>query len=218
MNSLDGPYIVGLTGGIGSGKSAVADAFAKLGVAVTDTDRLAHVLTRPGTAGLAAIVATFGAAILQPDGTLDRGALRRRAFADSAARAQLEAILHPLIGAAAQDEIMHWQSPYGILVVPLLLERNGLVSLVDRILVVDCPEDEQVRRVTGRSGLAPDEIRSIMAAQLPRAARLARADDVLDNAGPASDIASKVTVLDRQYRTLAAEAARATPSSGRMPG
>jgi dephospho-CoA kinase len=215
---VSGPYIVGLTGGIGSGKSAVADAFAKLGVAVTDTDLLAHALTRPGTAGLDAIVATFGAGILQPDGTLDRGALRRQAFADAAVRAALEGILHPLIGDAAKDEIMRWHSPYGILVVPLLLERNGLVSLVHRILVVDCPEEEQVRRVAGRSGLAPDEIRAIMAAQLPRMARLARADDVLDNAGPASDIAPKVAVLDRRYRTLAAEAGRATPSSGRMPG
>jgi dephospho-CoA kinase len=215
---VTGPYIVGLTGGIGSGKSAVADAFAELGVAVTDTDLLAHTLTRPGTAGLDAIVATFGAGILQPDGTLDRGALRRRAFADPAVRAGLEAILHPLIGAAAKDEIMRWQSPYGILVVPLLLERDGLVSLVHRILVVDCPEEEQVCRVAGRSGLAHDEIRAIMAAQLPRMARLARADDVLDNAGPASDIASKVAMLDRRYRTRAAEAGRATPSSGRMPG
>jgi dephospho-CoA kinase len=215
---VSGPYIVGLTGGIGSGKSAVADAFAELGVAVTDTDLLAHTLTRPGTAGLDAIVATFGAGILQPDGTLDRGALRRRAFADPAVRARLEAILHPLIGDAAKDEIMRWQSPYGILVVPLLLERDGLVSLVHRILVVDCPEQEQVRRVAGRSGLAPDEIRAIMAAQLPRMARLARADDVLDNSGPASDIAPKVAVLDRRYRTLATESGRAMPSSGRMPG
>jgi len=215
---VSSPYIVGLTGGIGSGKSVVADAFAELGVAVTDTDRLAHVLTKPGTAGLEAIIATFGAGFLQPDGALDRGALRRKAFADAAVRMELEAILHPLIGDAAKDEIARWQSPYGILVVPLLLERNGLVSLVDRILVVDCPEDEQVRRVAVRSGLAPDEVRAIMAAQLPRMARLARADDVIDNSGPASDIAPKVAALDSRYRRLAAETARVPPSSGRMPG
>src|SRR4030095_6108653 len=110
-----------------------------------------------------------------------------------------------------KDEIARWQSPYGILVVPLLLERNGLVSLVDGILVVDGPEDERVRRVAGRSGLAPDEIRAIMAAQLPRMARLARADDVIDNSGPVSDIAGKVAALDHRYRRLAAETAPLPP-------
>jgi len=215
---VSGPYIVGLTGGIGSGKSIVADAFAQLGVDVTDTDRLAHALTKPGTPGLEAVVARFGPGILQPDGTLDRGALRQRAFADAAERAGLEAILHPLIGAAARDEIKRWRSPYGVLVVPLLLEREGLASIVQRILVVDCPEDEQVRRVAARSGLAPVEVRAIMAAQLPRPQRLARADDILDNAGPTSAIAPKVAALDRRYRTLAAEAGRAAPSSGKMPG
>ena len=210
-------YVVGLTGGIGSGKSAVADAFAELGIDVTDTDRLAHALTAPGSPCLGALVAAFGADILQSDGTLDRAALRRRAFTDPEVRARLEAILHPPIGDAARDEIAHWHSPYGILVVPLLLERDGARTLVQRILVVDCPEEEQVRRVAARSGLARDEIRAIMAAQLPREARLARADDVLDNAGPRSAIAPKVAALDRRYRALAAEAGRAAPSSGRMP-
>ncbi len=210
-------YVVGLTGGIGSGKSAVADAFADLGIDVTDTDRLAHALTGPGTPGLAAIVDAFGTDILQPDGTLDRAALRRRAFADAEVRGRLEAILHPPIGDAARDEIAHWQSPYGILVVPLLLERDGVRKLVQRILVVDCPEKEQVRRVAARSGLAEDEIRAIMATQLSRNARLARADDVLDNAGPRSAIAPKVAALDRRYRALAAEAGRTAPSSGKMP-
>jgi dephospho-CoA kinase len=210
-------YVVGLTGGIGSGKSAVANAFAGLGIDVTDTDRLAHALTRPGTPGLDAIVAAFGAGILQSDGSLDRAALRRRAFADAEVRSRLEAILHPPIGDAAKREIMHWLSPYGILVVPLLLERDGLRSLVQRVLVVDCPEEEQVRRVASRSGLALDEIRAIMATQLSRATRLARADDVLDNAGPPSAITPKVAALDRRYRALAAEAGRVAPSSGKMP-
>ena len=211
-------FIVGLTGGIGSGKSAAADAFATLAVDVTDTDRLAHALTASGTPGLREVVAAFGPAFIRPDGTLDRAALRRKAFADAAARARLEAILHPLIGNAAREEIARWQSPYGILVVPLLLERNGLRSLVNRILVVDCPEEEQIRRVAARSGLADDEIRAIMAAQLPREARLARADDVLDNAGVQAALAPRVAELDRRYRALAAEAGRAAPSSGRMPG
>ena len=210
-------YVVGLTGGIGSGKSAVADAFADLGIDVTDTDRLAHALTGPGSPALAAIVAAFGSDIVQSDGTLDRAALRRRTFADPEVRGRLEAILHPAIGDAAREEIAHWQSPYGILVVPLLLERGGVRKLVQRILVVDCPEEEQVHRVAARSGLAPDEIRAIMATQLPRSARLARADDVLDNAGPRSAIASKVAALDRRYRALATEAGRTAPSSGRMP-
>lgn len=210
-------YIIGLTGGIGSGKSAVADAFAALGIDVTDADHLAHALTAVGTPGLDAIVAAFGARMLRPDGTLDRAALRRQAFADPVLRARLEAILHPLIRKAARDEIALWRSPYGILVVPLLLERSGLDSLVKRILVVDCHEDDQVRRVASRSGLKPDEIRAIMATQLSRRERLARADDVLDNAEALAAISPQVAELDRRYRTLSAEAGRAAPSSGRMP-
>ena len=210
-------FIVGLTGGIGSGKSAVADAFAALGIDVTDTDRLAHALSAPGTPGQEAIAAAFGAGVVRPDGTIDRAALRRQAFADPAARARLEAILHPLIGTAARDEIARWTSPYGILVVPLLLERSGLKSLVQRILVVDCPEDEQVRRVAARSGLAADEVRAIMATQLGRDKRIEGADDVLDNAGEIGAIAPQVAEFDRRYRVLAALAGRAAPSSGRMP-
>ena len=214
-------YVVGLTGGIGSGKSAVAAEFAALGVDVTDTDRLAHALTAPGEAGLRAVVDAFGPSVLRPDGTLDRAALRRLAFADPAARSRLEAILHPLIRAAARDDIARWRSAYGILVVPLLFERGGLAPVVQRTLVVDCPEDEQVRRVEARSGLSIEEIRAIMATQLPRTLRLARADDVLDNSGPPAAIAPQVAALDHRYRALATAAARgpARPAStsGRMP-
>jgi dephospho-CoA kinase len=212
-----GPYIVGLTGGIGSGKSAVADAFAALSIDVTDTDRLAHALTAPGTPGLDAIAVALGRGLVLPDGTLDRAALRRLAFADAAARDRLESILHPLIGKAAREEIARWRGPYGIVVVPLLLERGGLSSIVDRVLVVDCPEELQVRRVGVRSGLAPEEVRAIMAAQLPRAERLARADDVLDNAGPPDAIAPQVAALDRRYRSLAEERGRVASTSGKMP-
>jgi len=201
------PYVVGLTGGIGSGKSAVADAFAALAVDVTDTDRIAHALTAPGSAGLAGIVAAFGADVLRADGTLDRDRLRERVFADAAARQRLEAILHPLIRAEAAREVAGWQSPYGLLVVPLLFERGGHRDLVRRTLVVDCPEEIQVARVTARSGLAAAEVRAIMAAQLPRAERLARADDVLDNSGARDAIGPQVAELDRRYRRLAAEAA-----------
>ncbi len=202
-----GPLVVGLTGGIGSGKSAVASAFAATGIDVTDSDVLAHALTAPGEPGYEAVLAAFGPDYLRPDGTIDRAALRRRVFADDAARARLEAILHPLIRVAAGREVAAWTSPYGLLVVPLLLERGG-IEAVDRVLVVDCPEHEQVRRVAARSGLADAEVRAIMATQLSRAARLARADDILDNAGAASAIGPQVAALDRRYRSIAAAKAK----------
>ena len=200
---MSADYVVGLTGGIGSGKSVVAQAFAELGVDVTDADALAHALTAPGQPGFAEVVAAFGTDFCLPDGTLDRPRLRRRVFGDSAARAQLEGILHPLIRAAARREIAAWTSPYGLFVVPLLFE-GGRSSGVDRTLIVDCPEDEQVRRVMARSGLSAADVRAIMATQLPRTDRLARADDVLDNGGDSSAIAAQVAELDRRYRALSA--------------
>jgi dephospho-CoA kinase len=196
--------VIGLTGGIGSGKSAVSDAFAALGIEVTDTDRLAHSLTAPAQPGHAAVVAAFGRDILQRDGTLDRAALRAKVFADDASRAQLESVLHPLIRTAAARHIANWRGPYGILVVPLLLERGGLAGVVRRVLVVDCSEDQQVRRVMGRTGMSEEDIRAIKATQSTRAARLARADDVIDNSGPVEAIAPRVRELDQRYRTLAA--------------
>ncbi len=129
-------------------------------------------------------------------------------FADPVQRARLEAALHPLIRAAVREEVRRWSAPYGMLVVPLLLERGGLTDLVDRILVVDCTEEQQVARVTRRSGLAPDEVRAIMATQLGRAQRLAAADDVLDNSGPPAGIGPAVEALDRRYRDLAAARVR----------
>jgi len=200
--------VVGLTGGIGSGKSIVAEAFADLGVDVTDTDRLAHTLSAPGRPGHAQVLEAFGPAVLRPDGTLDRARLRGLVFTDDQARARLEAILHPLIREAAAKEVAGWKGPYGILVVPLLLEREG-ASRVDRVLVVDCPEDIQVRRVAMRSALSDAEVRAIMATQLSRPERLARADDVLDNSGPLSSIGPQVAALDRRYRALAAAGPRA---------
>jgi dephospho-CoA kinase len=199
--------VVGLTGGIGSGKTAVADVFAATGVSVTDTDALAHALSAPGAPGYEAVLEAFGRGFLRPDGTIDRAALRRHVFANAAARTRLEAILHPLIRSAARREIDGWTGPYGVLVVPLLLERGGLES-VHRVLVVDCPEDEQVRRVMARSGLSAGEVRAIMATQLARADRLARADDILDNAGAPDAIAPQVAALDIQYRDLAATIAK----------
>lgn len=197
-------YVVGLTGGIGSGKTAVAAAFARLAVEVVDTDAIAHRLSAPGEPGFAAIRVALGERALGPDGEIDRDAVRRLVFADADARSRLERALHPLIGAEAKRQAQQWSGPYGLIVVPLLLERGGLRAIVDRILVVDCPEDEQVARAVARSALTPSEVRAIMATQLSRAQRLAAADDVIDNSGPPEAIASQVARLDSRYRALAA--------------
>ena len=196
-------YVVGLTGGIGSGKSEVARAFAKLGADVLDADDVAHAVSARGGHGYAAVVTAFGNECLQPDGALDRRWLRERAFADPVFRDRLERALHPLIIASVRETIEAWRGAYGILVVPLLLERGGLLSSVQRVLVVDCPEDLQVRRVVARSGLLPSAVRAIMATQLSRKERLARADDVIDNSGAPDAIAPQVLRLDRQYREFA---------------
>jgi dephospho-CoA kinase len=198
------PYVVGLTGGIGSGKSAVASAFASLGVETVDADQVAHRLSAPGQPGYAAIRALFPDIALLPGGEIDRAQLRSRVFADAAARTRLEAALHPLIAAEAKREMQAWRGAYGITVVPLLLERGKLASVVDRILVVDCPEETQVSRVVARSGMTAAEVRAIMATQSSREARLAAADDVIDNAGPPEAIDPQVATLDRRYRALAA--------------
>jgi dephospho-CoA kinase len=197
-------YVVGLTGGIGSGKSEVAKAFAQLGADVLDADAVAHAVSAPGEAGHAAIVEAFGRECLQPNGAIDRDWLRQRAFADPVFRDRLERALHPLIIARVREAIEAWRGLYGILVVPLLLERGGLLSSVERVLVVDCPEELQIRRVVARSGLLPSEVRAIMATQLSRTERLSRADDIIDNSGTQADIKPQIEVLDRRYRELAA--------------
>ena len=196
-------YVVGLTGGIGSGKTAVADAFGRLGIEIVDTDQLAHRLSAAGEPGFAAIRAALTDVPLLADGEIDRAALRRIVFADPIKRMRLENALHPLISAEARRQIAKWTGHYGLVVVPLLLDREGLRAVVDRVLVVDCPEDEQVRRVVARSNIAPVEVRAIMATQLPRERRLAAADDVIDNAGAPEAIVPQVAALDRRYRELA---------------
>ena len=200
---MNAPLVIGLTGGIGSGKSEVAREFAALGVEVADADLATHAVSASGSPGFAAVVAEFGAEAVGAGGELDRSWLRRRVFADSEARARLEAILHPLIHAFLDHALAAWRGPYGVLCVPLLLERGGLLPRVARVLVVDCPEEEQVRRVTARSGLSPAEVRTVMSTQMTRAARLARADDVIDNSGTMEDIAPQVARLDALYRKLA---------------
>ncbi|MGE5088970.1 MAG: dephospho-CoA kinase [Candidatus Levyibacteriota bacterium] len=203
---MTGRLVVGLTGGIGSGKSKVAAAFAARGADVLDADDVAHAISKRGQPGHQAVVDAFGPRFVGEDGELDRALLRQHAFADPAFRRRLEALLHPLIAARIEEAIARWRAPYGLLVVPLLLERGGLRSRVARVLVVDCPEDEQVRRVRSRSGLSDDEVRRIMATQLPRAERLAQADDVLDNSGDIADTERQVDALDRRYRELAGTA------------
>jgi len=196
-------YVVGLTGGIGSGKSVVAKAFAELGADVVDADTVAHSIAAPGEAGHAAVVEAFGMESLQPNGTIDRNWLREHAFADPVFRDRLERALHPLIIARVRETMDAWRGIYGILVVPLLLERGALLSSVARVLVVDCPEDLQIRRVVARSGLLPSAVRAIMATQLSRSERLGRADDVIDNSGSPAAIRPQVEALDHRYRELA---------------
>ena len=198
--------IVGLTGGIGSGKSEVARQFAALGVEIADADVAAHAVTAVGEPGYVAVARVFGNRAIAADGNLDRAWLRETVFADPEARQRLEAILHPLVRTRLDAEVAAWHGPYGILVVPLLLERGDARSRVDRVLVVDCPEEEQVRRVVQRSGLTDSEVRAIMATQLPRAARLAQADDVIDNGGARSAVPPQVQQLDALYRDLSMRA------------
>jgi dephospho-CoA kinase len=199
---------IGLTGGIGSGKTAVANAFAARGVPIVDTDVIAHELSGKGAPGQRAVAAAFGPQSLAADGSLDRGWLRDRAFADPAFRQRLESILHPMIAAEAGRRMAQWTEPYGIVVVPLLLERGGMAKSIDRVLVIDCDENVQVARVMARSGLTEAAVRAIMAAQLSRKERLARADDVIDNGGVREAIEPQVDAMDRKYRLLAANDAR----------
>ncbi|HXF66898.1 MAG TPA: dephospho-CoA kinase [Burkholderiales bacterium] len=197
------PYCVGLTGGIGSGKTTAADMFAALGAAVVDTDAIARELTAPGGAAMAAIRAAFGAQFAAADGGLDRAKMRRLVFGDAAARSKLEAILHPRIREKARAAIAASRAPYVIVVVPLLLETGAYRDLVRRVLVVDCSEERQIERAVRRGGLTEEEARAIIAAQLPRAARLARADDVLDNEGEIEALRRQVARLHEQYLGLA---------------
>jgi dephospho-CoA kinase len=203
-------YGVGLTGGIGSGKSAVADAFSALGVPVVDTDAIAHALTTAEGAAMLPIRQAFGDAVIAADGALDRAAMRALVFSDAAARRHLEAILHPLIreesdrcvASAAADG-----AAYAILMVPLLIESGTYRERVQRVLVVDCAEATQIRRVMARSGLVQADVERIMQAQATRQQRLAAADDVIDNEGPLDALPERVRQLHEEYLKRAAHAA-----------
>jgi len=197
-------FVVGLTGGIGSGKSAAAQEFGRLGAALVDTDVIARELTEPGGAALAHIKALFGEAFVAPSGAMDRKRMREHVFADAAAKRALEELLHPMIRAEAERRIAQAAAPYVLYVVPLLVESGSYRTRVDRVLVVDAPEALQLARVRARSGLGEAEVRAIMASQLSRAARLAAADDVIDNGGTIQALRNQVAALHAKYLKLAA--------------
>ena len=192
-------FVVGLTGGIGSGKSAAAAEFERLGATVVDTDAIAHELTQPGGKALDAIEKLFGREAIGPSGAMDRDRMRALVFHDPAARHALEALLHPMIREDSRRRVAAAAGPYVIHVVPLLVESPDYRSRVDRVLVVDAPEEVQMERVQRRSGLSADEVRAIFAAQATRAARLAAADDVIDNRGTIEALRRQVAVLHRRY-------------------
>ena len=202
-------FVVGLTGGIGSGKSAAADAFAALGVSVVDTDAIAHELTAPGGVAMPGLVAAFGAEVAAVGGALDRARMRRLVFADPAARERLEAILHPLIRTLSAERCRLALSPYVILAVPLLVESGTYRERCDRIVAVDCPEGLQICRVMARNGLAEAEVRAIMATQASRDERLAVADDVITNDHDLANLEKQVGELHRKYLQLSSQIPKA---------
>jgi len=187
-------YVAGITGGIGSGKSAVTRRLAERGIAIVDADVAARTVVEPGTPGLAAIVAHFGSDMLPADGSLDRAALRQRVFTDPEERLWLEKLTHPLIGEEIRRQLAEARSPYAVLSSPLLLESSQH-SLVDCIVVVDVPEEVQVERTMARDGNSEELVRRIMAAQMPRDERVGRADIVIDNSAPLHTLDVRVAAL-----------------------
>ncbi len=192
-------YVVGLTGGIGSGKSTVAELFVAQGAALVDTDRIAHELTAADGAAMPLLRQAFGDLVVAADGALDRAAMRRLVFADASARARLEGILHPMIRELSAERCRAANTPYVLLAVPLLVESGSYRERCQRILVVDCPESLQIERVMARSGLARAEVEAILASQATRQQRLAVADDVINNDGAPAELDRQVAVLHQQY-------------------
>ena len=208
---MSAPLRIGLTGGIASGKSTVANIFAELGATIIDTDIIAREVVAPGQPALDEIAATFGESLIDGDGHLDRAALRKLVFADDAARKRLEAIVHPRIQdetrrqsdrAAARNRLTNQaKGHYQIIVVPLLVDSN-LKEFVDRVLVVDCDEATQIRRLTARDAESEDQARRMLAAQSSREERLAIADDVIRNNGNLASTRDQVVALHEIYRSL----------------
>lgn len=201
-------YVVAITGGIGSGKTTVANQFAELGIEVVDADIIAREVVEPGTPALAAIAAHFGADVIAPDGRLDRRQLRERVFTDPQAKGWLNALLHPLIRSEMQRQCAAARSPYCLLVVPLLVE-NRLTALANRVLVIDVDEATQIERTCRRDGVSREQAKAILAAQASRTERQAAADDVLDNQnGTPEAIKSRIFALHETYLAFASQQAR----------
>lgn len=213
-------YIIGLTGGVASGKSTVAQRFAALGVSVVDADAAARDALAAGSAGLAEVVAAFGADVLAADGQLDRRAMRERVFADAAARQRLEAIVHPRVRERLHRDALAAPGPYVVVAIPLLAEGGGRDGYpwLDRILVIDVPVATQVERLVQRDAVDRPLAEAMLAAQADRAARLAIADDVLVNDGALDALSAPVAALDAQYRNLAAEGWCTPHGSAGSPG
>ena len=213
-----GTYVIGLTGGIGSGKTAAADAFARRGIEVVDTDLIARELTAPGGQAIEAIRKNFGKEFIAPDGSLDRTRMRELAFREPEQRKRLESLLHPLIQDQYLLRFAASRSPYVVLGIPLLTEQGVDRSRTQRVLVVDCEENLQVERVMRRSGLSEPEVRRIMAAQAGRARRLAVADDVVENNGTLEELDAKIEPLHRNYLALAEQWHQNRESACDSPG
>ena len=196
--------VVGLTGGIGSGKSVAADEFARLGATVVDTDAIAHELTGTGGAAVPEVKRLFGSAFVDPAGAMNRKRMRDLVFSDPEEKQRLEGLLHPMIRAESTRRIAAATGPYVVHVVPLLVESPDYRERVGRVLVVDCPEVLQIERVRQRSGLPEGEVRRILSTQAQRDKRLAAADDVIDNSGPIAALQQQVQKLHEKYLALAA--------------
>lgn len=199
-------YLVGLTGGIGSGKSTVADMFATLGARIIDTDLISHQLTQVGGAAIPAICDAFGADVINAQGALDRGKMREMVFANPTEKHRLESILHPLIYSfTKQQAAAHTDAPYTLIVVPLLFESERYSDWLQRVIAVDCPEEAQVARTMQRSKLDEPAVRAIMAQQLGREKRLALADEVIINNGSLGDLEKQVVGMHNRLSDLATE-------------
>jgi dephospho-CoA kinase len=208
-------FVVGLTGGIGSGKSTVADLFAVRGVPIVDTDLIAHRITAPHGVAMPQIEAEFGPSFVSADGSMDRARMRALVFGDDAARKRLETITHPLIRSETDRETRAARGPYVIVVVPLLVESGSWKTRVERVLVVDCSVDTQVERVMQRNGFTRDQVLAIIARQATRDARLAAADDVIVNDGASIDtLTHEVDALHHSYLELASGHTGQSGSSG----
>jgi len=199
---LSKPLIIGLTGGIASGKSTVSATFTELGASIVDTDVIARQVVLPGSAALTELIAVFGASVCLADGSLDRRGLRERVFSDADAKGRLEAILHPRIRAQARKQVESAQGDYVVLVVPLLVESGRQYDWVDRILVVDIPHQQQLRLLMQRDDVSVDLASAMMTAQADRGSRLTIADDVIRNSGSVADLQAQTRSADRRYRAM----------------